>query len=74
MANLRSQFEQALTNIEINRAEAEARHRRPHGDQRAATTGPAAEGMGRRAAADRLLRSGYRYLSRQGCGCLLTLY
>ena len=74
MANLRSQFEQALTNIEINGqkrkraidAHTEIRELLQQDEQ--------LKEWGRRAAADWLLRSGNRDLSGQGRGCLLALY
>ena len=74
MPNLRNQFEKALTNIEINGqkrkraidAHTEIRELLQQNEQ--------LKELGRRAAADRLLRPGYRYLSRQGCGRLFTLY
>ena len=74
MPNLRKQFEHALTNIEINGqkrrraidAHTEIRELVQQDDQ--------LKEWGRRTAADRLLRSGYRYLSGQGCGCLFALY
>ena len=74
MANLRNQFEQALTNIEIN-GEKRKRAIDAHTEIRElAATGRAVEGMGRRAAVDRLIRPGGRHLSRQGCGRFPALH
>ena len=74
MANLRNQFEQALTNIEINK-EKRKRAEDAHTEIRELVQqDEAAEEVGRQAAVDRLLRPGCRHLSRQGCGRLLALY